>query len=569
MPSTLLSLFQCLGRLRGESGSSPREAKEAKAAHIKDLLALTLQCIQNDTIEAGDTGALLAEAHVLLRQNTAWSWQVDPLDIPGLRGGSPVEAIEMGMLDRGLDPDIVPASKSAAAHWPLANLSGWRSRMDWAVDHRYLGVVQRLLWHPQAAAWYVAHCAFKPTGLTAPDELSENADGWAWMVRNAGMDIVTIFLSHGANANHFDLSGRPVIAYAPNNDIATLLLREGADPLSPHLPLTARRISLRMLWSGWKFFLSRDEMPDGLNYLLRRLRDWAEAERQEAAAELLLLMEDHWPPSHNNLPVRHAFAAIAGLRKNELPRWEDHTGHVWEWCHAENYRNLMGLPLADAAGATVETATIAPFVSGVDDALWSLIIQCTHDSGWPETVEHPINPEQSVVMAHAAMEHLIAHSLRKSTLLSALEPLSELGRDRKYLEYPQIPFSTLLEWYCLVMDYTWARDTPVFFPEAEKALASTWIKVAKDIPLFDRARAACYTIPSEGNIQPSEIDIMGEWIDEAIAQGWAPDRSQGLSKAINALSSTDPLRAATIEASLLSQNTQDASNSSTSTRTRL
>lgn len=181
----------------------------------------------------------------------------------------------------------------------------WSTLAKFVAEHRFSrAFAQRLLAWPDAGK----HLYSSPRGLVAINTSSGSVPPfqsgitpWSWMVRNHKEWRIQDCLDAGADANAYDGQGRPVLAWAREENVVRALLEYGADPLAPALPLEQRLRSLHAVLAGaehWAFGVREQlaGLSDDANawdqlepatdvlaiYVRQRLQAWTPAERAQA-----------------------------------------------------------------------------------------------------------------------------------------------------------------------------------------------------------------------------------------------------------------------------------------------
>ncbi len=222
-------------------------------------------------------------------------------------------------LEREVAGDRVPATLNERLHetlltigcWPEVSLGGkppaslkpfgpYASQLNTATENSQAGVLKALLdWEGSGEA-SVDLLQSRQTGISPPSGFHHSQQtGWSWAVRNTSTECLGIWIDAGADPNAVDRKDRPVLAYVQKPDSLELLLKAGADPLNPGLPLEERRKNLLALWEGWKTQLywqeghstSGGEWGLGLEYLRVRLAQWSHRDPEDfsrATADMLL-----------------------------------------------------------------------------------------------------------------------------------------------------------------------------------------------------------------------------------------------------------------------------------------
>lgn len=234
--------------------------------------------------------------------NATWSNRNALADLEREVAGDRVTAtladrLQETLLAIGCWPEIARAGNpptSLRAYGPYAR------QLNDATENSQAGVLKALLnWEGSGEA-SVDLLQSRQTGVGLPSSFHHSQQtGWAWAVRNTSTECLGIWIEAGADPNGVDRSGRPVLAYVQKPASLELLLKAGADPLNPGLPLEERRKNLSALWEGWKTQLyweegrskSEQEWGLGLEYLRVRLTQWSLGNQEDfrrATADMLL-----------------------------------------------------------------------------------------------------------------------------------------------------------------------------------------------------------------------------------------------------------------------------------------
>ena len=268
-------------------------------------------------------------------------------------------------LEREVAGDRVPATLSERLHetllaigcWPEVSLSGkppaslkpfgpYASQLNTATDNSQAGVLKALLdWEGSGEA-SVDLLQSRQTGVSPPSGFHHSQQtGWSWAVRNTSTECLGIWIDAGADPNGVDRKRRPVLAYVQKPASLELLLKAGADPLNPGLPLEERRNNLLALWEGWKTQLywqeghpaSEGEWGLGLEYLRVRLAQWNQEDFGRATADMLLAayVNSKRPSGFQKSPWLANLAKELG-RVSELDPHQEATirGRAWSFAGA-------------------------------------------------------------------------------------------------------------------------------------------------------------------------------------------------------------------------------------------
>ena len=581
MAKTLLALLNTLAdRCKQTTTGWIRETEDLAKTHLGDLLGLALISARNDPIEAGEKDDILKLTDTLLRGKDSWSWRLSGIPVEGLYGMCPREALDVALLERGLDPQILPLEPDTSP-WEGSAHIRWSMRMDWAIENQYLGLARRLLWHPDAAAWYAKKSIFKSTGTSAPGSLADSAEGWAWIVRNGGDEILALMISHGAPANYADALGRPVLAYAKSNNAIGILLDNGADPLDYTLPYGTRRSALRAMFVGWQWQLIRGELPKASSYLKNSLSQWPEDERNPAVAELLLRLDNLLAGTpmggQPSTPLRDELAQMVGLGKTEKPHYLDENGKAWAWQDRQAWALMASQPEPKEEFATVKKQVDEHIIPGIDNALWSMLaLVCQRREEDRQTISDFIDRydcDQLALMVERAIDHCLTHPPHPKrqgapilALLGSLMGGWQQPSDQWIAQGIPVHHDCLARQSLLAIGQFWQQNGDRH--DAKLAPIAYWWSVSgRERALEDRALAACLMLGWSTTL-PGKVDqVFGRWLDEATKQKWsAPIHFPGMDQALQALALVDPLRAAQIEASGLDRHTQSSSSDNAKVR---
>jgi hypothetical protein len=563
MSMTLIALLNTLAeRCKQGANGWIRGTEDMCKAHLGDLAKLAVISARHDPIDPQQSNEILTLSEALLRGKEGWNWKLVGLQVRGLDGMCPREALDIALLERGLEPGVLPPSH--VDRWPDRPSIRWSMRMDWAVENRYLGLAQRLLWHPQAAAWYATHSVYKSSGNTSPAALREQADGWAWIIRNSGDEILSLLISHGAPTNHVDAMGRPALAYARNDTAISILLDAGADPLASTIDYSQRRIALRALWAGWQWEIVRGLVPAAVGYIQRSLMQWDPDERNQAVAEILLRLDNLlFSGGSNSCTFRGDLARMVGLGENEKPHYLDNNGKAWAWEDRQAWALMCGQDDPDEACATVEGSIDKCIIAGVDNSLWStLALICQRREEDHEKIMRYFEQrdcDELGRMAGLAIEHCLTHTPKPHrrgiptlSLLGSLMGGWQPAGNQWIAQALPLPQQRLAEYSLRAMVEAWITH-PDETNDTLAPIAHWWSVSGRDRPLDERALAACLLLGRQlRNLPDRAHQVLGRWLDEATQQQWVvPHEFPGVAQALRALNESDPLRASHVQASQL------------------